>query len=222
MTDYCFSISSLHSFSSDEPFNLLISCILIILFILGLPPSSDPKTSKLVIVTGGTTHVNISDNQSSPTLNLTATLQDTGDFQLKNAVDNQILWKSFDYPTNVLLPGMKLGSDLRTGRNWNLTSWLSKEIPDVGAFTLSSVEKTTTVHHHYRPPPIKVHHPPPIKVHHPPLSSNTHHRPPPTIVHLHHHRPPPTTTVYHHHRPRPPPPPTTTVCTQPPVYFRSL
>ncbi|KAI3690213.1 hypothetical protein L2E82_48189 [Cichorium intybus] len=32
---------------------------------------------------------------------------------------------------------MKLGSDLRTGKNWNLTSWLSDDIADLGAFTLS-------------------------------------------------------------------------------------
>ncbi|XP_035838255.1 G-type lectin S-receptor-like serine/threonine-protein kinase At1g67520 [Helianthus annuus] len=98
----------------------------------------NPDTGKLIIDTGGITLVNISDNQSGPTSNLTATLQDIGDFQLKNEVDNQILWKSFDYPTNVLLPGMKLGSDLRTGtRNWKLTSWLSDKVPDYGAFTMS-------------------------------------------------------------------------------------
>ncbi|XP_076948891.1 G-type lectin S-receptor-like serine/threonine-protein kinase At1g67520 [Bidens hawaiensis] len=97
----------------------------------------DPDTGKLIISSGGATLVNISDNQSGSSSNIIATLLDTGDFQLMNAVDNRILWKSFDYPTNVLLPGMKLGSDLRTGHNWNLTSWLSDEIPDLGAFTLS-------------------------------------------------------------------------------------
>ncbi|KAI7742568.1 hypothetical protein M8C21_011602 [Ambrosia artemisiifolia] len=86
----------------------------------------DPDTGKLIIANGGTTLLNISDNQYGPATNLTATLQDTGDFQLKNEVDNRIIWKS-----------MKLGSDLRTGRNWSLTSWLSNEIPDSGAFTMS-------------------------------------------------------------------------------------
>ncbi|KAI3703553.1 hypothetical protein L1987_73708 [Smallanthus sonchifolius] len=97
----------------------------------------DPNTGKLIIATGGTTLVNISDNQSGPSHNLAATLQDTGDFQLINETDNRILWKSFDYPTNVLLPGMKLGSDLTTGHDWELTSWVSDKIPDLGAFTLS-------------------------------------------------------------------------------------
>ncbi|XP_076949796.1 G-type lectin S-receptor-like serine/threonine-protein kinase At1g67520 [Bidens hawaiensis] len=98
----------------------------------------DPNTGRLIISTGRTTLVNISDTISgSSSNNLTATLQDTGDFQLKSEYDNWIIWKSFDYPTNVLLPGMKLGSDIKTGRTWNLTSWLSDKIPDFGAFTLS-------------------------------------------------------------------------------------
>ncbi|KAF5774510.1 putative protein kinase RLK-Pelle-DLSV family [Helianthus annuus] len=102
----------------------------------------DPYLGRIIIATtGGTVIVNISDNNNKfgQTTNLTATLQDTGDFQLKNETDNNIIWRSFDYPTNVFLPGMKLGSDLKTGRNWNLTSWLSDEVPDVGAFSLSWV-----------------------------------------------------------------------------------
>ncbi|KAI3828664.1 hypothetical protein L1987_02772 [Smallanthus sonchifolius] len=98
----------------------------------------DPNNGKLVIAGGrtGTALVNISDNQSAPGLNLTATLEDDGNFRLKNEIDDQILWQSFDHPINVLLPGMKLGSDLRTAKNWNLTSWLSDQIPDSGAYTL--------------------------------------------------------------------------------------
>ncbi|KAJ0672147.1 putative protein kinase RLK-Pelle-DLSV family [Helianthus annuus] len=96
----------------------------------------DPYLGRIIIATtGGTVIVNISDNNNNnnkfgQTTNLTATLQDTGDFQLKNETDNRIIWRSFDHPTNVFLPGMKLGSDLKTGRNWNLASWLSEEVPD--------------------------------------------------------------------------------------------
>ncbi|KAI3703531.1 hypothetical protein L1987_73672 [Smallanthus sonchifolius] len=99
----------------------------------------DPNNGKLVIAGGrtGTALVNVSDNQSGPNPNLTATLGDDGNFQLKNEIDDQILWQSFDHPTNVLLPGMKLGSDLTTAKNWNLTSSLSDQIPDSGAYTLS-------------------------------------------------------------------------------------
>ncbi|KAD6453751.1 hypothetical protein E3N88_08457 [Mikania micrantha] len=103
------------------------SCVLMI----------DHRTGKLIIANGGISLVTISDNQSGASPNLTATLQDTGDFQLKNEFDNQILWKSFDYPSNVLLPGMKLGWDRGTGHSWELTSWLSDTIPDLGAFTMT-------------------------------------------------------------------------------------
>ncbi|KAK9067871.1 hypothetical protein SSX86_011982 [Deinandra increscens subsp. villosa] len=108
----------------------------------------DPTTGKLIIVSGGGSTVvnmnmnmnmimNISDNEFDPGRNLTATLGDDGNFQLKSGTDDRILWQSFDHPTNVLLPGMKIGSDLRTGKIWNLTSWLSDEIPNSGAFTMS-------------------------------------------------------------------------------------
>nr|XP_043630708.1 G-type lectin S-receptor-like serine/threonine-protein kinase CES101 [Erigeron canadensis] len=95
------------------------------------------NSGKLTIASEGTTLVNISDNQIGQGPHLTANLEDNGNFQLKNETDNMTLWQSFDHPTNVLLPGMKLGSDLRTGQKWELTSWLSDEIPDQGAFTLS-------------------------------------------------------------------------------------
>nr|GFA37506.1 putative bulb-type lectin domain-containing protein [Tanacetum cinerariifolium] len=97
----------------------------------------NPNTSKLIISSGGTTLVNISDNQSGPDSNLIASLEDTGNFQLRNETDNSIIWQSFDHPTNVLLPGMKLGADLRMGQTWNLTSWFTDDCPDSGAFTLS-------------------------------------------------------------------------------------
>ncbi|KAM0005838.1 putative protein kinase RLK-Pelle-DLSV family [Helianthus debilis subsp. tardiflorus] len=81
--------------------------------------------------------MNITDVQAGPNPNVTATLEDTGNFRLINEIDKRVLWQSFDHPTNVLLPGMKLGFNKTTGQNWTLTSWLSKEFPRSGAFTLS-------------------------------------------------------------------------------------
>ena len=48
----------------------------------------------------------------------------------------QVLWQSFDYPTDTLLPGMKLGINTKIGHNWSLTSWSSEEDPASGSFTL--------------------------------------------------------------------------------------
>ncbi|KAJ0602125.1 putative protein kinase RLK-Pelle-DLSV family [Helianthus annuus] len=81
--------------------------------------------------------MNITDVQAGPNPNVTAILEDTGNFRLINEIDKRVLWQSFDHPTNVLLPGMKLGFNKTTGQNWTLTSWLSKEFPRSGAFTLS-------------------------------------------------------------------------------------
>ncbi|KAK4590315.1 hypothetical protein RGQ29_020745 [Quercus rubra] len=67
--------------------------------------------------------------------NVSAVLLDTGNFVLSEISSGRQLWQSFDYPTHVLLPGMKLGVDRKTGQRWNLTSWRSQEVPDSGNFT---------------------------------------------------------------------------------------
>ncbi|KAJ0609065.1 putative protein kinase RLK-Pelle-DLSV family [Helianthus annuus] len=99
--------------------------------------SINPNTGNLIITSEGSTLMNITDVQAGPNPNVTATLEDTGNFRLINEIDKRVLWQSFDHPTNVLLPGMKLGFNKTTGQNWTLTSWLSKEFPRSGAFTLS-------------------------------------------------------------------------------------
>nr|DAD46567.1 TPA_asm: hypothetical protein HUJ06_016504 [Nelumbo nucifera] len=53
--------------------------------------------------------------------NVTTTLLDSGNFVLRevdsNGTATRVLWQSFDYPTNTLLPGMKLGLNSKTGHN---------------------------------------------------------------------------------------------------------
>ncbi|XP_057249466.1 G-type lectin S-receptor-like serine/threonine-protein kinase CES101 isoform X2 [Beta vulgaris subsp. vulgaris] len=70
-----------------------------------------------------------------------AVLTDTGNFVLREmnsdgSAGHEILWQSFDYPTETLLLGMRLGFNLKRGQNWSLTSWVSDELPATGAFTL--------------------------------------------------------------------------------------
>ncbi|GJZ10870.1 G-type lectin S-receptor-like serine/threonine-protein kinase [Tanacetum coccineum] len=80
----------------------------------------------------------ITDVEAGLNPNVTATLEDNGNFGLINETNKRVLWESFNHPTDVLLPGMKLGYDLITGRNWTLTSSLSEQNPEpAGAFTLS-------------------------------------------------------------------------------------
>ncbi|CAN1319146.1 G-type lectin S-receptor-like serine/threonine-protein kinase RKS1 [Linum perenne] len=46
-----------------------------------------------------------------------------------------IVWQSFAYPTDTLLPGMKVGLNRRTGQSCFLTSWRSADDPGTGNFT---------------------------------------------------------------------------------------
>ncbi|KAJ6752313.1 hypothetical protein OIU85_002716 [Salix viminalis] len=81
------------------------------------------------------------DFYSSPssTTNLTAVLEDTGNFVLTdaNSRSDRILWQSFDDPTDTFLPGMKLGINHTSGQTRSLMSWLSEVVPTpAGPFTL--------------------------------------------------------------------------------------
>ncbi|KAH7660828.1 S-receptor-like serine/threonine-protein kinase protein [Dioscorea alata] len=69
--------------------------------------------------------------------NPVAQLLDDGNFVIREANSSEFAWQSFDYPTDTLLSGMKLGWDLRTGLNRNLTSWLSYDDPSPGHYVLS-------------------------------------------------------------------------------------
>ena len=60
-----------------------------------------------------------------------ARLLDTGNLVLTNRV-LELFWQSFDYPTDTLLPGMKLKADV----NASLISWKSREDPAPGLFYL--------------------------------------------------------------------------------------
>ena len=64
-------------------------------------------------------------------------LLDSGNLVLKEqeSESGQFLWQSFDYPTDTLLPDMKLGWDLNTGLDRYLSSWKSSEDPGTGDFS---------------------------------------------------------------------------------------
>ncbi|KAJ0684596.1 putative protein kinase RLK-Pelle-DLSV family [Helianthus annuus] len=66
--------------------------------------------------------------------NATAKLWDNGNLVV---VDQQerIVWQSFDYPTDTLLPGMKLGRDYVRGKEWYLTPWKNSQDPAPGELT---------------------------------------------------------------------------------------
>nr|XP_007133399.1 hypothetical protein PHAVU_011G175600g [Phaseolus vulgaris]ESW05393.1 hypothetical protein PHAVU_011G175600g [Phaseolus vulgaris] len=74
-----------------------------------------------------------------PINNTVATLLDTGNFVLQHLHPNgtnTLLWQSFDYPTNTLIPTMKLGVNHKTGHRWLLFSQLTYGSATRGAFSL--------------------------------------------------------------------------------------
>ncbi|KAK9089543.1 hypothetical protein Scep_028625 [Stephania cephalantha] len=100
--------------------------------------------ANLVIFNGNQTNPVWSNNISVPTTEKTNSsslfykLLDSGNLVLveenrgnRGAV---FLWQSFDYPTNTHLPGMKLGLNLKSGTNWSLTSWKTREDPSNGDY----------------------------------------------------------------------------------------
>ncbi|KAJ3708458.1 hypothetical protein LUZ61_012163 [Rhynchospora tenuis] len=62
-------------------------------------------------------------------------LQDSGNLILTDLSSNTVIWQSFDYPTNTLLPGMKLGKNLSTGFETYLSSWKSGDDPSTGNYS---------------------------------------------------------------------------------------
>nr|XP_023912662.1 G-type lectin S-receptor-like serine/threonine-protein kinase At4g27290 isoform X1 [Quercus suber] len=62
-------------------------------------------------------------------------LLDSGNLVLRDKIEENpenYLWQIFDYPSDTWLPGMKLGWDLRTGLNRQLSAWKSSDDPSPG------------------------------------------------------------------------------------------
>ncbi|CAN0852598.1 G-type lectin S-receptor-like serine/threonine-protein kinase At1g11410 [Linum grandiflorum] len=98
------------------------------------------STSGDLVLRGGDRNVSVWStgtkifNRGHPPIR-SAKLLDSGNFMLLSADNSTILWQSFDYPTNTVLPGAKLGLDKRTGLDRFLTAWRSEDDPGTGSFT---------------------------------------------------------------------------------------
>ncbi|XP_028761822.1 uncharacterized protein LOC114720342 [Neltuma alba] len=83
-----------------------------------------------------------STNSTTQAESPTARLLDSGNLVVideAGADPEAYLWQSFDYPSDTLLPGMKYGWDLKTGKQWYLTAWKSPDDPSPGEFTSAVV-----------------------------------------------------------------------------------
>ncbi|KAG6480595.1 receptor-like serine/threonine-protein kinase SD1-8 [Zingiber officinale] len=94
-------------------------------------PSSLTKNSTVL---WSSSSLSASGSLSSPV----AQLLDDGNFviQESGSSSSDRFWQSFDYPTDTLLPGMKLGWNLTSGLNRNLTAWTSETDPAPSGYTM--------------------------------------------------------------------------------------
>ncbi|TVU11267.1 hypothetical protein EJB05_44841, partial [Eragrostis curvula] len=84
-------------------------------------------------------------SSAAPTREVTsravARLEDSGNLVVlsSDGREESVAWQSFDYPTDTLLPGMKLGVDIKAGLTRNITSWRSPSDPSPGEYTFKLV-----------------------------------------------------------------------------------
>ncbi|KAK1439617.1 hypothetical protein QVD17_05437 [Tagetes erecta] len=76
-------------------------------------------------------------SNSTTSGNATAKLWDNGNLVVVNT-SRKVIWQSFDYPTDTLLPGMKIGKDYLRNMEWRLSSWKNSQDPAPGEWTLGT------------------------------------------------------------------------------------
>ncbi|KAF9609256.1 hypothetical protein IFM89_014450 [Coptis chinensis] len=91
-----------------------------------------------LVIVNQTESVLWSSNLSRTVANPIMEFLESGNIVLRNVKDGNsknYMWQSFDYPGDTLLPGMKVGWNLRTGMDRKLTSWRSFQDPSDGDYT---------------------------------------------------------------------------------------
>jgi hypothetical protein len=66
----------------------------------------------------------------------TAQILDNGNLVLADGVGGAVAWEGFDYPTDTMLPEMKVGIDYVKKKNRTLTSWKSPSDPSPGPVSM--------------------------------------------------------------------------------------
>ncbi|XP_020589357.1 receptor-like serine/threonine-protein kinase SD1-8 [Phalaenopsis equestris] len=98
------------------------------------------ETGNLILFDGSQKAIWSTTAASSNSSNTIAQLLDNGNFVLRNngsTVSESFIWESFYSPCDTLLPGMKLGWNLKTGLESKLTTWKSSDDPSNGDYTFS-------------------------------------------------------------------------------------
>ncbi|XP_028801030.1 G-type lectin S-receptor-like serine/threonine-protein kinase At1g11330 [Neltuma alba] len=78
-----------------------------------------------------------SSNISKIVTNSTVKLLNTGNLVLFDGNTGEAIWQSFQDPSDIMVPKMKLSINKRTGEKVKLTSWKSSSDPSIGYYTAS-------------------------------------------------------------------------------------
>ncbi|KAJ9553559.1 hypothetical protein OSB04_017604 [Centaurea solstitialis] len=95
------------------------------------------KNGNLVLLSGGNTLIWSSNSTvSDQNLNPVVQLLESGNLVVwdTSSTKRSLIWQSFDYFGDTLLPGMKFGKDFKTGRERYSISWKSPDDPSPGRY----------------------------------------------------------------------------------------
>ncbi|MFQ6666169.1 hypothetical protein Gotur_032632 [Gossypium turneri] len=95
------------------------------------------SNGKILLLVQNTTAVWCA-NSTARVENPVLQLLDSGNLVVRDGKDSEpenYLWQSFDYPSDTMLPGMKIGIDLRTGLHRRLAAWKNWDDPSPGDLT---------------------------------------------------------------------------------------
>ncbi|RHN45867.1 putative protein kinase RLK-Pelle-DLSV family [Medicago truncatula] len=95
-----------------------------------------------LVVLNGKKEVIWTSNAPNVATNSSSKLLDSGNLVLLEGTTERTMWESFQHPSNVMLPNMKLTSNKITGEKVKQTSWKTPYDPSIGSFSLS-VERLT-------------------------------------------------------------------------------
>ncbi|KAL1537437.1 non-specific serine/threonine protein kinase [Salvia divinorum] len=89
-----------------------------------------------LIVLDGTNQTIWSTNVTTTSpINPVVQILDTGNLVLREEASGDTLWESFSHPTDILMQGMTLSQNVKTGKQSLLTSWKNATDPGIGSFT---------------------------------------------------------------------------------------
>ncbi|KAL1537445.1 non-specific serine/threonine protein kinase [Salvia divinorum] len=96
------------------------------------------RDGNLVVLDGTNQTVwstNLTTGTTSSVMNSTAQILDTGNLVLREEATGDVLWESFSEPTDVIVPGMTLSQNVKTGKMVALSAWKNASDPELGSFT---------------------------------------------------------------------------------------